>query len=436
MTELVTSSSKPRMFYGWTVVGICFLTLAIGGTTNGSFSVFYVAILDTFDWSRANTAGAFSLSMLVFSACGPLVGWLFDKFGARKVMPIGVVILTAGVMGSSLITSLWHLYFFYGFLLAVGVTHIGFIPNVLIISNWFFHNRALALGIANAGRGVGALILLPLIQYAIQVIGWRNTYLFLGLLVFIVLFPLLAIFQRGHPADKGLTRLGEPNDGLAPKHETPQNKNGPTLGEALKSYRFWTLVVVGIISGIGFSGLLVHAVAYIRDVGFSSLFAATIFGLSAAFRSGGGILGGYFSDRFGRELGVTIFSLLTAFGTIFLIFADSEMPIILYTFAILHGLGSGATGTISSSLKADIFHGKNFGIIFGWIQTGTGIGAAIGPWLFGLIYDRTGNYFPALQGLLVVYALTIVGTWVAAPRKVRPIARADRNMATDSQSPS
>ena len=414
-------------------MGICFLTLAVGGTTNGSFSIFYVAILDTFHWSRADTAGAFSLSMLVFSACGPLVGWLFDKFGARKVMPFGVVILTAGVMGSSLITSLWQLYFFYGFLLAIGVTHIGFIPNVLIISNWFFRHRALALGIANAGRGIGALILLPLIQYAIQTVGWRNAYLFLGLLVFVVLFPLLAIFQRGHPADKGLTRLGDPDHGPPVKDETRPSVTGPTLAEALRSHRFWTLAIVGIVSGIGFSGLLVHIVAYIGDVGFTHLFAATIFGLSAAFRSGGGILGGYFSDRFGREMGVTVFSLLSFIGTMSLIFAQPGVPLILYVFAILHGLGSGATGTITSSLKADIFHGKNFGVIFGLIQTGTGIGAALGPWLVGLVYDRMGTYLPALQGLLAIYMLTVIGIWVAAPRKVRPIARTDQNTKVDSR---
>lgn len=195
------------------MVGISSLTLAVGGSTNGSF-----AILEEFHWSRANTAAAYSISMLVFSACGPLVGWLFDRFGSRRVMPFGVIVLTIGVLSSSFISSLWQLYVFYGILMATGVTHIGFIPNVLIISNWFFRHRALALGIANTGRGMGTLILIPLIQYAIQTVGWRNAYLLLGGLVFIVLFPLLTVFQRGRPLEKGLTRPGDPVN-ASPKAE-------------------------------------------------------------------------------------------------------------------------------------------------------------------------------------------------------------------------
>ncbi|MBA7710958.1 L-lactate transporter [subsurface metagenome] len=434
LRELETTPGKSRLFYGWTVVGICFLTLAVGGSTNGSFSIFYVAILKEFHWSRADTAGAFSLSMLVFSVCGPLVGWLMDRFGARRVMPFGVIVLTIGVLSSSFISSLWQLYLFYGILIAAGVTHIGFIPNVLIISNWFFRHRALALGIANAGRGAGVLILLPLIQYAIQTVGWRHAYVLLGALVFIVLFPLLSIFQRGSPLDKGLTRLGDP-DNASPKGENPKPvPGGPSLPDAMRSYRFWALGILGIIRGAGFSGLFVHAVAYMADMGYPTFFAAAMFGLAAAFRSGGGITGGFLSDRYGRESAFTIFSVLTFTGTLSLIFSKPGTPFMIYAFAILYGLGSGATGTISSSLQADIFQGKSFGLIFGVIQAATGIGAALGPWVMGLIYDTLGTYVPALQGMLGIHVIAVAGVWIVAPRKVRPIGRAAKAV-TDASPP-
>ena len=428
LKEPIIAPRSPRFFYGWVVVGISFLTLAVGGSTNGSFSIFYLAILKEFHWTRADTAGAFSLSMLVFSACGPLVGWLFDRFGTRRIMPFGVIVLTIGVLSSSFISSLWHLYICYGILMAAGVTHIGFIPNVLIISNWFFRHRALALGIAHAGRGVGILILIPLMQYAIQTVGWRNAYLLLGGLVFIVLFPLLTIFQRGSPREKGLTQLGDP-DNASPKGEGMQKRyDGPSLPEAIHSYRFWTLGLISIIRGAGFSGLFVHAVVYMDDVGYPTILAATILGLAAIFRSGGGIVGGFFSDRFGRESTFTVFSVLTFTGTLVLIFSDPELPVLIYAFAILYGLGSGGTSTIYSSLQADIFQGKNFGLIFGVIQTATGIGAALGPWLTGLIYDTLGTYLPALQGMLSIHVISVIGIWIVAPRKVRRIGRAARKV--------
>jgi MFS family permease len=423
LTETETTALKSPIFYGWVVVGICFLTLAVGGATNGSFSIFYVAMLKEFHWSRADAAGAYSLSMLLFSVCGPLVGWLIDRFGTRKVMPFGVIVLTIGLLSSSFISSLWQLYLFYGVLMAAGITHIGFIPNVLIISNWFFRHRALALGIANAGRGAGALILLPLIQYAIQKTGWRHTYLFLGALVFIVLFPLLGIFQRGRPLDKGLTRLGDEDTAPHIAENSKPMPVGPTLREAMRSYRFWTLGILGIVFGASFSGLFVHAVAYMGDVGYPTFFAATIFGLAGACRSGGGIVGGFFSDRYGRESAFTIFSVLSFIGLITLIYSKPETPFLIYAFAVMHGLGSGATGTISSSLQADIFQGKSFGLIFGFIQAASGIGAALGPWLTGLIYDTQGTYLPAMQGMLVIYVVVVAGVWIVAPRKVRPIVK-------------
>jgi MFS family permease len=425
LKEPTFTPRKPRFFYGWVVVSISFLTLAVGGSTNGSFSIFYLAILKEFDWTRADTAVAFSLSMLVFSACGPLVGWLFDRFGTRRIMPFGVIVLTIGVLSSSFISSLWHLYICYGILMAAGVTHIGFIPNVIIISNWFFRHRALALGVAQSGRGVGTLILIPLIQYAIQTVGWRNAYLLLGGLVFIVLFPLLTIFQRSSPREKGLTQLGDPD--ALPKGAGMQKRyGGPSLPEAIHSYRFWTVGLISIIRGAGFSGLFVHAFVYMDDMGYPTILAATILGLAAIFRSGGGIVGGFFSDRFGRESTFTVFSVLTFAGTLVLIFSSAELPILIYAFAILYGLGSGGESTIYSSLQADIFQGKNFGLIFGVLQTATGIGAAFGPWLTGLIYDTLGTYLPAFQGMLTIHVISVIGIWIVAPRKVRFIGRAAR----------
>jgi MFS family permease len=208
---------------------------------------------------------------------------------------------------------------------------------------------------------------------------------------------------------------------------------GPSLPEAMRSYRFWALGILGIIRGAGFSGLFVHAVAYMGDMGYPTFFAAAIFGLAAAFRSGGGIAGGFFSDRYGRESVFTIFSVLTFTGTLTLIFSKPGTPFMIYAFAILYGLGSGATATISSSLQADIFQGKSLGLIFGIIQAATGIGGALGPWLTGLIYDTLGTYLPALQGILGIHVIVAAGVWIVAPRKVRPIGRAAKAVTDADQ---
>lgn len=421
--------TSPRFpfFYGWVVVGLSFLTLAVGGSANISFSLFYVALLKDFGWSRAEAALAFSISMLVFCGGGPVVGWMTDRLGPRRLMPAGVLLLSAGLLASSQISALWHLYLLYGVVISLGITSIGFVPTVIIVSRWFTRHRAMAVGIAQAGQGVGALLLLPLIQGVIGSVGWRGAYVFLSALVFLALLPPLWALQRGTPQDLGLRPLGE--EEALERAKAPSTGRRPlprgdlTLRDALLTYRFWTLSAVGFVSGLSFSAMMVHPVAHMADLGYPHLLAAAIFGLTLASRSGGGILGGLLSDRLGREQTYTAFACLSLLGVIFLLELRPSAPWMLYAFALSYGLGSGAAGTISSSLHADLFLGRNFGAIFGLTQVGAGLGAALGPWLAGLLYDRLGGYGPAFQAILLLIALSAAGIWMAAPRRTPLVPR-------------
>ncbi len=400
-------SREMKPHYGRVVVAVAFLTMAVGGPVNSTFSVFFVAMLEEFRWSRADTALAFSVSMLVFGVSATAVGALIDRFGPRKVIPAGGALLSLSLALTASVREPWHLYLIYGVGVSLGITLIGFIPTSTVIAAWFRHRRATAIGLAMAGRGVGVLWLLPFSQYLIGSIGWRQAYLFLAALILATVVPLNALFQRGLPEVQKARPLPPLPDSQAPRGEAGWN-----LLRAVRDTSFWISMVTGFVQGLGFSAVMVHLVAHMVGVGYTKLFAAAILGTSAALRAVGGVAGGYFSDRVGRARGFGLCTAAALLGLFLLMAASGGGAPLAWAFALLYGLGSGGRGTILVSQKADIFPGARFGSILGLTQVGTGLGGALGPWLAGWIYDRLLSYYPAFLMVAGAMALSAAGVWL------------------------
>jgi len=168
--------------------------------------------------------------------------------------------------------------------------------------------------------------------------------------------------------------------------------------------------------------VLAHQVRFAIDVGYSSLFAASVFALFGAFMVVGLLLG-FLSDWIGREWTATIANLLAIGAIIALLFVnDTSQPWLLYIYAVCLGLGSGLFSPTITAGEADLFHGKSFGAIAGLSLTGVGVGAVMGPWLGGWIYDVTGSYLPAFFFCIACFVLSLVTFWIAAPRNANRFA--------------
>lgn len=191
-------------YYGWVIVVIAFLSMGTWLAMRTTFSVFLVALLDEFHWSRASAAGVQSVSFIVYTLSAPLVGALIDRYGPRKVILPGIIVLSAGLFICASLRSLVQFYFFYGVLVAFGVTFVSIIAYSAVLSHWFQRRRGLASGIAVSGMGIGSFALVPLTQYVIVTLGWRSAFKALGVVVFLLLFPLTALFLRHKPSDLGL----------------------------------------------------------------------------------------------------------------------------------------------------------------------------------------------------------------------------------------
>jgi len=420
----------PRLpfFYGWVIVAVTFVTMAIGVNARTSFSLLFAPIIDEFGWDRGTTAGAFSFGFIVSALLSPGMGRLMDKTGPRTVMELGTLLMASGLLIAPLTREPWHLYLSIGVLVGAGSICLGYSGQSLFLPNWFVARRGLAVGIAFAGVGVGSVTLLPWVQSMIDHAGWRTASLSLGVVVLAVLAPLNLLLRK-RPEDLGLKADGRGAIAAATA-AAPSNVVDPdwaavdwTLARALRTARFWWLAL-GYFCGLYiWYAVQVHQTKYLVEIGFSSTAAAWALGLVSSFGIPGQIALGHLSDRIGREWIWAIASLGFAicFGCLMLLQIRPSFALV-YVMVVAQGfLGYGLT-SIMGAVVAEIFQGRSFGTIFGTIMLVALAGGAAGPWVTGVLHDRLGDYNAAFGLGIVVSLVSALAIFVAAPRKVRVVA--------------
>ncbi|MDY6843484.1 MAG: MFS transporter [Thermodesulfobacteriota bacterium] len=389
-----------------------------------SFSVFFVAILEEFDWSRGKTASLFSVFVFIVGISGPFVGTLSDRFGPRKLICMGAVLVTFGLAVCSQVNTLWQLYLFYSIITAFGIGCTGFLPNVAMITNWFHRKRGMAIGIGSAGIGVGTLVLIPLVQHFILIASWRKAYLLLACCSLFVIIPLNIFFQRHKPEELGLLPDGESSvhgkdsfsKNFSNKVELSPGKEWTVLG-AMKDYHFWMILAGIFLVVFTTQGILIHSVARIIDGGYPKMHAAFALSIVGVMGSVGKIVWGGISDSIGRIIAYAFAGVFIIGGIVLLIILSvTHGAFLLYVFAILFGFGYGGAAPLNAAISADIFEGENFGAIFGWIMTGVGIGGAMGPWVVGYTFDLLGSYTLAFTLDIIFVCIAITCFWIARPR--------------------
>lgn len=416
-------------FYGWVVVAIAFVTMAISVSARTSFSLLYLPILDEFGWNRGLAAGAFSFGFLVSAVVSPIIGRLMDRRGPRFVIEIGVLLLAAGLLLATVIETPWQLYLTLGVLVGAGANCMSYTAQSLFLPNWFVRRRALAISIAFSGVGVGALVLLPWLQAIILSNGWRAACWTMGILVVVVLGPINLLLWR-RPEDVGLHPDGDggSKDGTAdtrlPRVVDPAwAAIDWTLGRAARTARFWWIVVGFFAALYAWYAVQVHQTKYLVEVGFGPMEAAWALGLVAIFAIPGQIALGALSDRIGREWIWT--TACAGFGICYAALIALEAgpsQTVLYIMVIAQGMFGYSLTSVMGPIVVEIFEGPHYGTIFGTLTIALISGGAAGPWVTGLVYDLTGGYRLAFLAAIACCAVSAAAIWFAAPRKVRRVA--------------
>ncbi len=353
--------------------------LLVYGAQN-SFGVFFKPMISDFGWSRAETAGPFALQFLIGGIGSIIAGSLSDRFGPRKVVAVGGLILSAGYLLTATIHDLWQLYLYYGIIAAAGSSAM-YVPVVSLITRWFRKRRGLVSGIGISGIGFGIGVVPLVASHIIAVTDWQFAMLVVGLISLLIV--VIAHFLKNAPPDPVSI---EKSESLSP---SPGDRREFTFRQAAATPQFWMVFASWICYGYFAQLTLVHIVPYASDIGLTAVAAATVLTVIGLVGTPSRILLGLIGDRLGNR--ITIFAGFAILAVAYIALTASESVITLYLFAAVFGALSGF-GILIVPTIAEIYGFRDLGAISGVIVSGYNLGGAISPPLAGAIFDRTQSY--------------------------------------------
>lgn len=420
-----------KIFYGWWIVAATNIICMFGyGTWLYSFGVFFKPMSAEFGWTRAMTAGAYSLRSVEGGIASPLVGWAVDRYGSRLIIIIGALVSGGAFVMMPLIQSLWGFYIIYGVLLSAGMSAMLYLPAWTVIAKWFNRRLSLALAILSVGAGFGGLICAPLAAMLIARYGWRMAFVVMGVFIWCVAIPLACVI-RERPEDMGLRPEGDgPAPTLSPGNTITDSaarvapatdgSDDYTLKEALKSSAFWFMALAFFFQGVSHSTVTVHTIPALTDVGIPIRQAAYSIGLLTLVSIIGRLAFGYLGDHVNkRYLFMVSYSMM---GSGLLVLMNARTMGMVWLFIFLFGVGFGGNIPLMPAIRAEYFGRKALGKIQGVMDPVMMLAGATGPIFAGYVFDTTGSYRIAFMFTGLATFMGAVMIFFARPRK-RPLVR-------------
>ena len=383
------TASRGTLHYAWVVLGALVVVMLLGSGLRAVFGVFIKPMEATFGWDRAALSGAAAISLLLLGAAGPIVGWLADQWGPRRVIFVSAI-LGLGAVLSSRVSALWQVYLTCGVLMGLGAGGVGMSTGAALAARWFESRRGLVMGLVGGAMSAGQLVIVPLAVWLTLTYGWRQSFLYLGLLLFVIAIPITLLFVRDDPAQKGLRAYGA-GQAIAPGGPAAPTEGRTRVTDAMQVPAFWLLAGTFFVCGYTSNGLvLTHLVPHAAEHGFSEMHAAQALGVMGAMNILGTVASGFICDRFGRKGPLAFYYGVRGLSLLFLLYVWNVPS--LHIFAAIFGLNYISTVPPTTTLTANIFGRYSVGSLSGWIffahQVGAALGAAVGGWVF----QSTGSY--------------------------------------------
>jgi sugar phosphate permease len=400
-----------KIFYGWWVVFACFLiAFYVSGTVMFGFTAFLEPIAEEFGWSYTKVSFAASLRGLELGIFAPVMGFLVDRFGPRRLLFLGTLSIGLGFLSLSLTSTLGM---FYGSFVLIGIGTSACMGTVLApaVANWFRKDVGKALGIMSCGIGAGG-ILLPLITLLIDLYQWRTTFVILGFGIMLIGLPL-SLIVRHRPEKYGYLPDGAV---LEEQKGTTENQDKDIdLKTALRTRVFWHLSAAESIRIMTITALITHVIPYLSSLGISRSYA-TLVATSIPLLSIIGRLGfGWFGDVFNKFKVITMLYVLG--GLSILTFAYANTTWLLFPFVILFSLSWGAPPLRGAILREN-FGRLALGSILGVLGGVGTVARIIGPVLAGWTYDTFGHYQFVWFFFTGTFAIAVILMLTMSPPKI------------------
>ena len=396
-----------RPFYGWYVVAAAFAITGVGFGSAYTFSAFVDSLQRDFAASRGSVSLVFSLAGFLYFALGVISGPLADRWGARRVTLLGMLLVGLGMCAAGMARTLAQVYVAYGLGIGLGVGF-SYVPALGAVQRWFVRRRGFASGLAVSGIGVGTLVMPPPAALLIRSLGWRGAYVVLGVVAGVVGVGM-ALLIENDPRARGLAPDGEP---LQAGAAAPQ---GSTVRAAIRSRRFIGLYAACLICSFGLFVPFVHLIPYALDHGVVRSSAVLLLGAVGVGSTAGRFFLGGVADTLGRAPALLL--MFAGMALTLLIWLMSTEFWGMAAFALVYGVFYGGFVAILPALVMDYFGGRHVGAIIGVLYTSVAAGTLIGPSAAGYAFDLNHSYtLPILCSIAAnaIAALIVMGMQRAA----------------------
>ena len=417
------------IYYGWVVVGAAgtavFARMAPNITT---LTIFILPLSAEFGWSRTLISGSVSVGALAALVLSPAVGWCIDRFGARPVLVVSVLVL--GLAMTSMAWATVPLTFYIAFASARVVFHTSApIGASTVSARWFIKKRGRAIGIVFLCGAIGGLVFTMLSAQMIEHFSMKTAWIVIGLVVFgVSVAPsLLLVIER--PEDMGLlpdnenpSVVVEERDLLSPVEENHENDSW-TFPEAAKTKAFWMLFFAGMAMFCVNTGTNVHIGAYYLDQGLTLTVAAVAISIGWIVSACGSVVWGWVLEKIEARRAYSVVFMILCVSTVYLLTVDSTAGALIA--AILIGSVSSGSNVIIAIMYANYFGRNSLGRIRGVSETGVLLGQATGPLLAGILFDSRGSYsfvFLLFGGIALAGSLIVLQA--RPPVRARPLIAA------------
>jgi len=410
----IQKETRKRPFYGWYVVAAASVQGMFGnGTVSNGFSIFFQSIRTDLGVNYTAMALVFSLSRAEGGLGGPLVGWLVDRFGARRMILIGGITAGIGLILVSQAREYWQFI-----LLFVGVVSVGKTAGLgqtlmAVVNQWFVRRKGVALSTLMTSFAGGGAIVVPLLGLGIGTIGWRATLMYAGIFIICITIPVAKVI-RSRPEDIGLGPDGDPmesdtpldivqgEEGASKAIESP--KLGPdfTVREAIKTSAFWLLLLGLTIRVSATNAIVIHIFPILEEQGFgeqqAAFFVSAMFFIAIPLRFGMGVAGDYLSPR--KILFVGMNGAALGLLALYMLHGMTAVVLFIIGFSLVEGVTS-----VNWLMVGNYFGRRRFASIMGFMSMFHNTGMVISPLFSGWIKDTTGSYDIVMLTFIPIFVI-------------------------------
>ena len=376
--------------YAWVVIAIAAFMHMAGGSIRQAFGVLIVPLQDEMGWNAATVTLAYALASIVGALLAPMSGICTDRYGARKVIMVGVVTFAVGALMTGVVSEIWHLWISYGLFLGVAQACFN-VPIITTASYWFRTHLGYGIGFLQASHGLGPAVMAIVVSALITGASWKMAFWSIAIIGGIAMLLLMAFF-RNRPADIGGGAFGaaEP-DALEERDPVRERARVKAFRTSMQSTTtFWKLVSVHFLGCVSHAIVIIYIVPIAVLAGVDEVTAAGVLSTLALVSVSTRFLTPVISDYIGARGTMATSFMWQGLPVLMLFWAQD--PWQFYMFAVIFGIGYGGEGSAFPVINRQYFGRGPMGSSFGWQQFGAGSGMAMGAWVGGALFWLLDSY--------------------------------------------